>query len=100
MPGWYRLDADRNILCINVRVQPNARSTEVSGRHGEALKIRVAAPPVDARANRLLLEFIAKTLGVAMGRVRIVRGANSRRKAIEVDGPGEAALRMLREWDR
>ncbi len=47
MAAWYRFDADRNVLCINVYVQPNARSTEVAGTHGEAHKVRVAAPPLD-----------------------------------------------------
>jgi hypothetical protein len=95
-----RLDRDRNVLCINLYVQPNARTTEVAGRHGEALKVRVAAPPSDARANQLLIDFLGKNLGVPGSRVRIRRGERSRWKLIEVVAPGEAALRTVRAWEQ
>jgi uncharacterized protein (TIGR00251 family) len=81
-------------------VQPNARTTEVAGTHGEALKVRVAAPPLDHRANQLLVDFLGKTLGVPGGRVRISRGARSRSKLIEVTAPGETALRVVHEWEQ
>ena len=100
MPAWYRVDTDRNVLCISVHVQPNARSTEIAGKHGEAIKIRVAAPPLDSRANQLLIDFIAERLGVPSSRVSLRRGAKSRRKLIEVLTPGEDALRSLSDWDR
>lgn len=97
---WYRLDGDRNVLCINLYVQPNARSTELAGRHGEALKVRVAAPPLDDRANQLLIDFLGKTLGVPGSRIRISRGGRSRHKLIEIAAPGETALRTIREWEQ
>ena len=100
MPTWYRLEADGNVLCINVHVQPNARTTEIAGKHGEAIKIRVAAPPADSRANRLLLDFVAEKLGVPTRRVSLRLGASGRRKLIEVRAPGEDALRSLSDWDR
>ena len=100
MPEWYRLEADGNVLCINVHVQPNARATGLAGRHGDAIKIRVAAPPVDSRANRVLLDFIAEKLGVPSARVSLRHGAKGRRKLIEVRAPGEDALRSLGDWDR
>ena len=100
MATWYRLDGDRNVLCINLYVQPNARSTEVAGKHGEALKVRVAAPPLDARANQLLVDFLGKTLSVPVSRIRISRGGRSRHKLIEIAAPGETALRIIREWEQ
>ena len=99
MTSWYRFDPDRNVLCINVHVQPNARSTGVAGRHGDALKIRLAAPPQDSRANQLLVDFIAEKLGVPSSRVGLRRGRKSRAKLIEVFAPGEDALRSLGDWD-
>ena len=99
MTSWYRFDSDRNVLCINVHVQPNARSTGVAGRHGDALKIRLAAPPLDSRANQLLVDFIAEKLGVPSSRVGLRRGRKSRAKLIEVLAPGEDALRSLGDWD-
>ena len=99
MPSWYRFDIDRNILCIDVRVQPNARSTGIAGKHGEALKIRVAAPAQDSRANALLIDFVAKKLGVPASRVSIGRGGKSRSKVIIVAAPGASALDALRNWE-
>lgn len=67
-------------------VQPRASRTEIAGTHAGAIKIRVAAPPVEDAANRALIEFIAQLLGVAKRSVRIVSGASHRRKVLEVDG--------------
>ena len=100
MPTWYRFDADRNVLCINVYVQPNARSTAVSGLHGDALKVRVAAPALDGRANQLLIDFLGKTLSLPGSRIRIGRGGRSRHKLIEIAAPGDAALRTVRGWEQ
>lgn len=69
--------------------------------HGSALKVRVAAPPVDDAANRALIEFLAECLGIAKRAVRIVAGETSRTKVLEADGVtpelvaslGERALR-------
>jgi uncharacterized protein (TIGR00251 family) len=58
----------------------------VAGTHDGALKVRIAAPPVDNAANRALIEFIAQQLGVAKSRVKIVSGNTGRRKMLEVDG--------------
>jgi len=96
-PTWYRLDARRNALCIEVHLQPNARSTEVAGLHGTALKIRVAAPPLDQRANAALIEFLADRLGVAPSRMRIARGAKGRSKTVEVGEPDDLVMRRLLE---
>ncbi|MEZ4588241.1 MAG: DUF167 domain-containing protein [Gemmatimonadales bacterium] len=71
---------------IRVRAQPRASRTELAGLHGDALKIRVAAPPVDGAANEAILELLAKSLGVPTGAVRLARGSSSRTKTIEVRG--------------
>jgi uncharacterized protein (TIGR00251 family) len=71
---------------IEIYIQPRASKTEIVGAHGTALKIRLAAPPVDGAANQALIEFIAERLNVSKGAVRIVAGASSRRKLIEVAG--------------
>jgi uncharacterized protein YggU (UPF0235/DUF167 family) len=66
--------------------------------HGEALKIRIAGPPQDQRANSMLIDFIAEKLDVPASRVRLRHGARSRSKVIEVSAPGAAALTSLRDW--
>lgn len=69
-----------------LQVQPRARRTEVAGPHGDAIKIRLAAPPVEGAANRALTRFLAERLGVPRSAVRLVSGAAARRKTAQVDG--------------
>ena len=71
---------------IALYVQPRAKRTEISGRHGGDLKVRVAAAPVGQAANEALLAFVASTLGIRLRDVRLVAGATSRRKVLEIGG--------------
>jgi uncharacterized protein len=71
---------------LAIRVQPRAKRTEIAGERGGAIVIRVNAPPVDGRANQAVCRLIAKRLGVAAGKVRIVRGETARDKVVSVDG--------------
>jgi len=70
-----------------VHVQPGARRTGVAGVHGAALKIALAAPPVDGKANAALRAFLAAAFDVPLARVTIVRGATSREKIVRIDAP-------------
>lgn len=82
---------------ITLQIVPRARTTELAGTYGEALRIRVAAPPADGAANAELVRFLAERLGVPRGRVRIVSGALARRKIIDVEGMSAASMvRALR----
>ena len=90
----------RNSVRFEVHVQPRASRTELAGLHGGALKVRVAAPPVDAAANRALIEFLAQCLGVAKRSVRIVAGETSRKKVLEADGVSPEQVARLRERAR
>ncbi|HVC30490.1 MAG TPA: DUF167 domain-containing protein [Steroidobacteraceae bacterium] len=67
-------------------VQPRAKRTEVAGRHGPDIKIRVAAPPVEHAANEALVAFVAQKLKVRQRDVHLIAGASSRRKVLEVEG--------------
>ena len=71
---------------VEVYIQPRASKTEIAGLHDGVIKIRIAAPAVENAANLALIEFVAKQLGIAGRRVRIVSGAASRRKLLEIDG--------------
>ncbi|MGH8170424.1 MAG: DUF167 domain-containing protein [Steroidobacteraceae bacterium] len=82
---------------FEVRVQPRASRTELAGMHGGALKVRIAAPPVDDAANRALIEFLAECLGIAKRAVRIVTGETSRAKVLEADGVTPEQVASLRE---
>lgn len=75
-------------IVLRVRVQPRASRTDVAGLHGNALKLRLTAPPVDGAANEALIRFLAERLGIARARVRVVSGASGRLKLVEVTGIG------------
>jgi uncharacterized protein (TIGR00251 family) len=81
---------------LRLHIQPRAAATELVGRHGEALKLRVAAPPVAGAANEALVRWLAERLGVARSAVAVTAGATGRRKTISVDGMGvaEASRRL------
>lgn len=74
------------MAALVVHVVPRAKRTEVSGRHGGIVKIRLAAPPVDGAANDELIRFVANCVGVPKSAVTIASGATSRRKTIAVAG--------------
>jgi uncharacterized protein (TIGR00251 family) len=71
---------------IAVRVQPRARRTEVVGERDGVIVVRVAAPPVDGKANAALCRFVAAQAGVAKGAVSVVRGESTRDKLVRVEG--------------
>ncbi len=82
-------------LEILLRIQPRSSRDEIAGIHDGRLKIKVAAPPVDGKANERLISFIAKTFGVAKSGVEIVRGKNSKLKTLRVFGLDEEAYNEL-----
>ncbi|HXE40672.1 MAG TPA: DUF167 domain-containing protein [Azonexus sp.] len=91
---WFRVANDGRIT-LTLHIRPGAKKTEMAGRHGDALKIRLAAPPVDGKANEALIRFIADTLGLAKSAVLLKSGQTSRRKVLEVTGATAAAIARL-----
>ena len=89
--SWLRGDADGVMLTLHI--QPGAKKTEIVGPHGEALKIRLRAPPVDGKANVCLLTFLAARLAVPKVAVRLISGESSRAKRVHVAGVESAAVR-------
>ena len=84
MADWYRRNAD--VVTLTLHVQPGAKRSEIGGLHGEALKIRLAAPPVEGRANDALLKFIAKLFDVPLRQVELLQGGQSRHKVVAIAG--------------
>jgi uncharacterized protein (TIGR00251 family) len=78
---------------FSVRVQPRASRSELTGEYGDAVKIRIASPPVDGAANEELVAFLSKTFAVARKSVRILAGESARSKLIEIEGITERAVR-------
>lgn len=77
---------------VTVKVHPRAKRSAITGRFGEAWKLDLAAPPVDGKANEECVRFFAGFCGVPKSRVRVVTGATSRLKVVEIDGMEQADL--------
>ncbi len=83
-PPWLRAAGGDVVLALHV--QPGAKKTEIAGEHGEALKVRLGAPPIDGKANDCLIAFLAERLGVPKARVILEAGQTSRAKRVRVVG--------------
>jgi uncharacterized protein (TIGR00251 family) len=91
---WRQIAPDGSIT-LRIHAQPGAARTEVAGVHGDALKIRLAAPAVEGRANDALIAFLAESFGVARRNVALIRGERGRSKTLRIDSP---SLRPDHEW--
>lgn len=84
MADWLQITATGWLL--KIQVSPGAARTQIVGPHGDRLKVRIAAPPAKGAANKTLLEFLARRLGVAKQQLRLKSGAGDRLKVVEVVG--------------
>lgn len=95
---WCRIRADGS-LTLQLHAQPGAKRTEIAGIHGtgadQRLRIRVAAPAVDDKANAALRAFLAEAFGVALRNVELIRGQTGRSKTVRIAAP---ACRPDRDW--
>ncbi len=91
---WLQPDGEG--LRLAVQVQPKSSRNEIAGEIGGRLKIRLTAPPVEGKANKALVKFVAKRLGIAASGVIIVGGHKSRRKDLQIEGmsPEEARAKL------
>ena len=95
MSEWYRRNGD--IVTLTLHIQPGAKRTEVAGLHGDALKIRLAAPPIEGRANEALLKFIAESFDVPLRQVELKQGGQSRHKVLAVTGSRVSPESLLQD---
>jgi uncharacterized protein len=82
--NWYRRNGE--VITLTLHVQPGAKHSEIVGMHGEALKIKLSAPPIEGRANEALLKFIAELFAVPLRKVELKQGGQSRHKVVAVIG--------------
>ncbi len=82
-------------ISFEVKVVPRASKSEVTGMEGDAVKIRLQAPPVDGKANEALVKFLADALGVARSQVEIVSGQTSRKKVVRIRGTTPERIEAL-----
>jgi uncharacterized protein (TIGR00251 family) len=76
----------KGFLSVTLQVQPRARKSEIVGVHGAALKVKIAASPVDGEANEELIRFFSKFFGVPKSSINLKQGAASRHKVLEIEG--------------
>lgn len=100
MSAWLRHDAARRTLLLTLHIQPGAKSSGVAGLHGDALKLRVAAPAVDNKANAALLAYLRSALALPAGALELRQGATSRHKVVAITGADDALLARVRAWAR
>ena len=92
MATWWT-PTETGVRCT-IHVSPGARRSQVVGVVDDALRVRVAAPPVDGKANRELARVLANHLGVRPSAVTVAQGASSRRKVVDVRGGDELRRRL------
>lgn len=80
---------------LSLYIQPGASRSEISGLHGERLKVKIKAAPRDGEANEALIEFFAEILGIGKSKVEIIQGESSRQKVIWVALPPESVITSL-----
>ncbi|MBI1979330.1 MAG: YggU family protein [Elusimicrobia bacterium] len=84
-------------MIIRVRVIPNAHESDIVGRIGSTIRLKVAAPAIDGEANRELCRFLAEFFEVKSRMVKIVRGEKGREKTVEIEGRREEELKRMME---
>ncbi|HPJ56575.1 MAG TPA: DUF167 domain-containing protein [Kiritimatiellia bacterium] len=78
---------------LSLRIVPRAHKNAIQGEHGDALKIRLCAPPVDGAANAALIEFLSDSLSLPRARIQLLSGKTSRTKRVLLAGLSASAIR-------
>jgi len=85
LPPYLQQEKSGTLL-LHLKIQPNASKSAIAGQHGQRLKIRLQSPPQDGKANRELIRFLSKTLGIKKSFVELIRGQASRDKTVRITG--------------
>ena len=93
---YLQTQSDGSLLLF-LYVQPRSSRTEFAGPYGNALKLRLTSPPVDGKANKAVISFLAKTFKLSKSAVQLKSGARNRKKTIQLSGPTEDEIRQLLE---
>ncbi|MCF8010603.1 MAG: DUF167 domain-containing protein [Clostridiales bacterium] len=93
----FNIQEDENGVSFKVKVQPRSSKNKIAGLLGDALKLRITAPPVEGEANKACLEYLAKTFKVPKKQVELVSGQSSQNKLIKVYGISKDKLLKILE---
>ena len=97
LPAWLtEVKASENCFIIALHCQPGAKNTEVQGEHDGRLKIRLAAPPIEGKANEALIQWLSKTLEIKRSQIELLAGDLSRLKRVKIAGiTAEQLLQLI-----
>ena len=90
---WFSKTATGYVVAVHA--QPGAKRSEISGLHGGRLKVRIAAPPLEGRANEALIDFLAQRLGLSRSKLRVLKGLQGRTKLVEIADTESDPTRLL-----
>ena len=93
--AWFRWEGEE--LWLSLHVQPRASRDQLVGPHGDQLRVRITAPPVDGKANAHLLRYLAKAFGVPRAQVTLVSGESGRSKRVRIERPARLPVPAPRE---
>jgi uncharacterized protein (TIGR00251 family) len=93
-PVWYTVDT--NDIILKIRVQTRSSRDQIVGVHGDHLRIRITAPPVDGKANKHLIRYLASLFKVPVSRVTLLTGATCRLKRVRVRAPYTMPSEIIR----
>lgn len=85
--SWYRYKNET--LILNLHIHTKAKINEIAGLHGERLRIRIKSPPVDGKANEMLLAYLAKQFGLSKTKTKIILGSHSNLKSVSLHSPAK-----------
>ncbi|HEX9391781.1 MAG TPA: DUF167 domain-containing protein [Usitatibacteraceae bacterium] len=91
--AWF--NRAEGVITLSLHAQPGAKRTEIQGLHGDALKVRLAAPPIEGRANQELRRFLAELFQVPQRNVNLVSGEASRQKRFRIRGSAIDPMSLL-----
>jgi len=93
--NWFE-ETPQGII-LRIKAQPNASKSQIAGLFGEPprLKVRIAAPPVDGKANQELLDFLSQMLGLSQSKLKLIRGETSPKKDILCTGVSSDKIKGL-----
>lgn len=98
LPSWASHDEERDIWILQLHVQPGAARNALIGEHAGRLKLKIAAPAVDNKANACLVAYMAELAGIPRNRVELVRGDTSRQKTLKISAAGRQFAERLMSW--
>lgn len=92
---WWKTDPARSKITLTLHIQPNARNTAMAGLHGDALKLKIAAPAVDDKANRAVIDFLHQWFKLPLSQINIRQGSRNRRKIVELARCDADTMKLL-----